>query len=83
MVQQGPDPREEREEAQHQRGQERNGHEPNLAHHLAVEEARAHEVRHVAVEPLHPVEERARCLARFDLRQELLYHVMPEGRVDR
>ena len=81
VVQQRPDPREEGEETQHEGGQEWNGDKPELAHHLAVEQARADEVGQIAVEPLHAVEQRARLLARLELGQDLLHDVVPDRRV--
>ncbi len=83
VVQEGSDAGEEGEKAQHQGRQERDGDEPELAHHLAVEQARPDEVGQVAVEPLHAVEQRARPLPRLELGQQLLHDMVAERRVDR
>ena len=55
----------------------------SLPDDLAVEEARPDEVGDVPVEPLHPLEQRARRLARLELGQQVADHVVAEGGVHR
>ena len=75
------DPGQEGEQPEQQDGDERDGDQPQLADDLAVEEARAHEVGDVAVEPLHPFEQGPLGLARLQLGHQVADDVMAEGGV--